>query len=166
MVEERSKQEYVIGDKKFYGEEIRKKGNFDISKFHKELFPWFSKNRYTWFEKGITGSEKSEGRYEKLVWQGNRKIDAYFRIQVEMETMAYRIGKPGAEIAVRFKGYLEKDYRNRFQIKLGRKFGEFLRRVYERYVIHDKIEKMKNKVRYDITSLINETKEVLGLITK
>ena len=40
-------EEGIIGSRKFWGKEIRKKGKVDINKFHKELIPWFHKYKYS-----------------------------------------------------------------------------------------------------------------------
>jgi len=170
-MDERNKIEYVVGDKKFYGQEIVKKGKVDIKKLYDELIPWFSEFKYKFIEKNITGKEAPSGRYEKIEWTADRKIDSYFRFHINTEFVIYRIKGETAELTLRFKGYLEKDYRNTFKrsdvfgLQYG-KFGEILRRVYERYVIKDRVEEMKGKLRLETREFIELSKKILELRVK
>lgn len=157
---ERVKIEYVIGSKKYYGQEIRKKGRVNISKLYDELVPWFHEFKYRFIEKGITGRARPEGRYEKIDWRCSRKIDAYFRFHIEVLFIIYRIKDNTAELTLRFKGYLHKDYRDRFAKRFG-KLGEFLRRIYEAYIVKDKVENMKDKLRIETNLFIDRAKRIL-----
>ncbi len=165
-MDERSKIEFVVGNKSFYGQEIRKKGQMNIDKVYKSLIPWFKENKYLFHEKGITGKEKLGGREEKIEWIAERKIDSYFKFHIDTEFVLLRIRGENAELTLRFKGYLEKDYRNNFAIRYGAKFGEFLRRLYEKYVIKAKISGMEGRVWAETYDYIDTAKKELNLLTR
>ena len=157
--------ESVVGNKKFFGSEIRKKGNVDVKRLYKELAPWFSANHYAFMEKGISSKSKPGGKEQVIEWVSERKVDSYFKFQIEVDFRIWRYKDEKAEIYIRFKGYLEKDYRNTFKNK-GGKFGEFLRNIYEKYVIKDRIDEMAGKVHKDTNDLIDEAKRVLNLTVR
>lgn len=165
-MDERSKIEFVVGNKSFYGEEIRKKGGVNLERLYKELIEWFHENHYLFTEKDITGKETSSGRDEKVEWLAERKIDSYFKFVIMVRMDLLRIKTGNAELTLRFKGFLEKDYKDRFSRRLGKKFGEFLRRVYERYLIADKINKMMGKVWGETNDLIDRSKNILDLVVR
>ena len=157
---------YVVGNKNFYGVEIKKKGNVDVERIYKELIHWFGKNFYRFTEKGITSKTKFSVKEERLEWSSSREVDDYFKFYIEIEILIYRCIKEKAEIKLRFKGYLEKDYKNKFERKFGKKFGKFLRRIYEAYFILDKVDSMKGKIWSETNNLIDLAKKILNLATR
>ena len=159
---ERSRIEYVIGSDKYWGLEIKKKGKVDVYKFHKELIPWFEENQYNFLEKEIASKEKSDGKDEKFVWAASKTIDPYFTFNIQVEIIISKWRGDKAEIMIRFKGYLEKDPKELFRRRHG-KLGEFLRKIYERYIIKDKVDKMSSQVFKEATDFINATKKILNL---
>ncbi|MEK6860989.1 MAG: hypothetical protein AABY07_03370, partial [Nanoarchaeota archaeon] len=94
----------------------------------------------------------------------SRKIDSYFRFHIEIQILVYRWLNEKAEITMGFKGYLEKDYRNFFE-KYG-KLGIGLRNLYENLVIDDKIQKLKRKVLFETSEVIDEAKKSLSFTTR
>ncbi len=164
-MDERSKIEFVVGNKKFYGQEIRKKGTINIERFHKELIPWFHEHKYYFIEKDLTGKDTPEGRDEKFEWMAQKKVDSYFRFNISVHCVIMRWRDDQAQIVLRFKGYLEKDYKDQFKKRYG-KFGEFLRRIYERYLIQDKVDKMSGRVYKETNNLIDKSKDILNLIVR
>ncbi|MEK6934941.1 MAG: hypothetical protein AABW46_03615 [Nanoarchaeota archaeon] len=166
-------QEYVVGTSKFYGAEIRKKGVLDPRRLHKEVVPWFFDHKYFFSELNITNKDLSSGKEIKIEWDAWRKIDDYFRFHMEVLILVWRFREDKGETTIQFKGYLEKDYSEKFVNRyakrfgsIGRTFGNWLRKIYEMYVIQDKIEKMKGKVWVETNEMIDEFKKVLGLIVK
>ena len=153
---------HVVGSKAFFGAEIRKKGDIDVQRMYKELVPWFFKNGYFFTEKGISNKDTSAGQEQKFEWVASRKVEGYFRINMAVEIRILRLLRGKAELTARFKGYLETDYRNKFKGK----FGNFLRNIYDRIIIANKVEMMKGTVKFETNSLIKEFKRVLNLVTE
>ncbi|MFH1592618.1 MAG: hypothetical protein ABIB47_04605 [Candidatus Woesearchaeota archaeon] len=153
---------FVIGNKKFFGEEIRKKGEVDLKRLYKETIPWFSENYYVFTEKNISNKDTPSGSEQKLEWTAYRKLDSYFKFQIVVEIVVLRWLKKRAEITMRFKGYVETNYKKRYKGK----FGEFMMKVYEDLLIKDKITKMKGKCWAETFTLIDRAKSVLDLIVK
>ena len=154
--------EYVVGDKNFYGSEIRKKGVLDPRRFHKEVITWFFDNKYIFNETNITSKDTAAGKEQKIEWKSFRKVDDYFKFNIEVEIRLWRWRAEKAETNIRFKGWLEKDYMEKFPRRFGKKTGEFLRKIYEMYIINDKIDKMKGKVWVETNDLIDECKKITG----
>ena len=156
---------YVVGNKRFYGSEIKKKGEIDISRFHKEILPWFREYKYSFHERDITSRDTPSGKDQKIEWTAYRNIDGFFRINIDVRTDILRWRGKRAEVTVRFKGYLETDYYNKF-IRKFPSWGKFFLNIYEKYILYDKINVMQDKVRLETNDLINQTKKLLNLITR
>jgi len=151
---------FVVGSKDFFGVVIKQKGNIDINRLYKKVIPWFSGHGYFFTEKALKGRHVGGVQEERFEWSGKRDIDDYFRFFMEVEIIIYLRPKHISEITLLFKGYLETDYKNKFK---GR-FGAFLRKLYESYLIKEKIDSMEGKVWMEINDLIGEAKKVLGLV--
>ncbi|MEK6951440.1 MAG: hypothetical protein AABX29_00325 [Nanoarchaeota archaeon] len=160
------KTEYVVGLKDFFGSEIRKKGILDPKRFHKEIIPWFFENKYIFNETNITNKDTTAGKEQKIIWNAFRKVDDYFKFNIEVELLFWRWRGEKAELNLRFKGWLEKDYMDKFRRRFGPKFGEFMRKIYEMYVINEKIDKMKGKVWVETNDLIDECKKITGSLLR
>ena len=154
----------AIGDDKFFGAEIRKNGVIDMKRLYRSLVPWFHNYKYNFMEKGKTSRTRSDGKEQRIEWAAYRKVDSYFKFHIAAEIIVYRWLNEKAEVTVRFKGYLEKDYRNRFKKK--GKFGAVLRKIYEDYIIKDKEDSMKNKVEAETNEFIDEVKKNLQLVIR
>lgn len=153
---------FVVGNKKFFGEEVRKKGEVNLQKLYKDTIPWFQENKYTFTEQGITNKDTASGQEQKIEWTAYRKIDSYFKFHIVMEIVVYRWLKKRAELTMRFKGYVETNYKRRYKGK----FGEFMMKIYEDLLIKNKINKMKGKCWAETYTLIDRAKGLLDLIVK
>ncbi len=151
----------VLGNKKFFGVIIEKTGAVDAKKLYTELIPWFSKYDYFFTEKEISMKDTLAGQKQKFKWIGNKKIDDYFRFNIYIEIWISPSIKDKSQVLVRFKGYLETDYRNKFKGKV----GAFLRKLYEDYFIKERIIHMKKKVLAETNDLINTSKKILNLVS-
>ena len=115
-------------------------------------------------DKNITNKDASDGRESVIEWSANKKIDSYFKFHIELRMDIFRWLNKRGEITLRFKGYLEKDYKGHFE-KYG-KFGTFVRSLYEEFVIKEKITSMKKKVHFETSELIDEAKKILTFTTR
>ena len=156
-----SEIEPVIGSKKFAGQEIKKKYDVRVEDIHRSLVPWFQQNNYL-FSENIASKDNPDGKEQKIEWTSYRKIDSYFKFHIDTTIFIQRwIGKK-AEITIHFRGYLEKDWKSTFQ----RRWGKFLRNIYERYIIKERIEQMKSKMREETQDFIDLTRRFLNMPTR
>jgi len=152
---------YLGGSKKFFFE-IKKKGEIDTKKFYEALNPWFSGHGYSFGENKITSKDILPGQEMIFDLGGLKKTDNYFKLSIGVKIFVLKLTKGAPEITTSFKGTLETDYKKKFKGK----FGNFLKNLYEEYLIKDKIDKMKAKLQSDVNALMDEYKRILNLITK
>ena len=166
MGKEKFKILFVVGNKKFYGSVIRKeKGYFSFDEMYKAWKDWFDEKGYFLNEKGQTEHVLTEGRQKKIEWVARRDITSYVRFHIELVLWVRRLKDVMIEVKgkkkkiqtgnlhIGFRGYIEKDYSGRW------KKHEFLRKMYDRFIIKDKLIKYEGK-------LWKETNDFIGLTKK
>lgn len=139
--------------------EIKKKGDVDLNVLYKKMIPWFEKNKYLFTEKELSNETKSDGQDQVLKWNGFRKIDDYFKFVIDVELWIYRWKGKRAEVTIRFKWDLEKDYRGKFRSR----YGEFMKNLYEKLIIREKIDKMEFKLAMEQAELVDIAKKILAM---
>jgi len=129
---------------------IYKSGVFDFGAIHKIIREWYTKHRFTPFEKVYKSKpSKYMGREVIDEWMGTRKITGYIRYNVYVEIKAWdvvdvevpigkkKVKKQKSRIRVRVWSELETDYEGRFSENI---FLEKVRNFYEKYIIKKEIE--------------------------
>lgn len=144
---------------------IKYSGAFDFDKLYKEMHDWFVMHKYDFNEKEHTKKERETGNYVEINWAGDKKIDDYAQfsitVHIIIENMAATEGIDSGNLAMELVGNLVLDYNNRWQSK---PFNKFLIKIYNNYIIKDKINKQYiEKLYEEITNLQDTAKSILGL---
>ncbi len=151
---------------------IKKKGIFSLGDVLNIGTNWFGLHKYYFTEKEHTEKNKPEGHEIWVEWNAYRKIDGYFKFHINILFLIYRynpvemdeegliIKKGHGQLEITIRGVLMKDYRGRFE-KFGN-FGEFLRIMYERYLIKKRYDEIRGKLQDEVLKLHNELKRGLG----
>ena len=157
-----------------FSSKIKYTGVFSFKDYYKFCYDWLKEetgmdplveDKYT---------EKIDGASKKMEveWSGQRKITDYFRFDVKVKMKAdnmkeVEINQGGAKvktnqgsIETEIKGTLVKDYEGKFETTA---FKKFLRGVYEKYVIHSRVEEYEEKVAEDCDKFLNQAKAYLDL---
>ena len=171
MGKELSKEVYVVGNKQFYGSALKKKqALFNSEELYTKWKAWFDKHHYFLNEKKQSSKALPDGKEIKIEWQAERKVDEYVKFHVLIDCWILRCtdviveaeGKKQkmqkADFEIRFKGFFEKDYRGKWK-------NETLRRIYDRFIIKSRLEKMEGKIWYETNDLINLTKKYVQMIS-
>jgi len=171
MGKEKHKQIYVVGNKQFYGSAIRQTGAiFDINQLYKAWRKWFDDHKYFLNEKKQSAKQLPDGQEITIEWVAYRKIDDYVKFHILTHVWLMRINDvmvevngqkrkmQKADIQIRFKGFLEKDYRGKWK-------NEKLRQFYDRFIIKKRLINMEGKIWYETNDLINLTKEHVRMMT-
>lgn len=146
------------------------------------VYKEFYKFCYDWLIGETKISEFSEDKYsEKLLgdkkdidieWVGMRKLSDYFKEKIKVKYVIrqltqVKIKKEGVEIdankgsvEVQVKGVLVKDYQGKFEMTGVRKF---LRTIYEKYVIPNIVDQLREKVISDSSEFLEQGKAFLDL---
>lgn len=142
---------------------IRKVGIVDLDKLYKELADYLKEHKYYMYEKGISGKQQADGLTGKFEFVANKYVTEYFKFNLFVEFYVIRAkdvkikGKKlkNIELEITFIGEYEKNYRKSFK-------SEWIRKIYETYIIRDKIDKMEEKLAIEFNGLINVAKEIMG----
>ena len=172
MGEEKKKEIFVVGSKKFFGSVIRKeKGFFCLDEFYKAWRDWFADHKYFVNEKGITEKHTPKEILEmKIEWISRRDITGYVRYHIDIFLWARRLRDviikvkdkkkqvQTGDLYIGFKGYMEKDYKGTW------KKHEFLRQMHDRFLIKQKLLAYKYKIYKETNDLIALTKKHCGMM--
>ena len=155
----------VIGKPPHWGSELSKKGIFNFEKLYKLFMGWFEDNKYLTHEKQYTSKPLlQQGEEIVLEYSGFKDVSTYFRFHIDVEIWGLRLRRVGnnykGTIKVRFRGWIEKDPKGRWR------YFEFLRQIYDLFIIKKKISEAKKKIKKETENLMKKSKKILGLITK
>ena len=142
---------------------IRSKSVFNLQELYDSVIGFLRDHSYYIIQKGQTEKTKSDGKEIETEWKATRKIDDYLRFQIKIHFLFLRLNnilveedgkkvkKQAAEIQIMINSLLEKDYYKKFKTR------EFLRILYERYIIRKRIKTTEDKLR-------DETNQIIDLI--
>ena len=161
---------------KLFSSKMKYNGILNFADFYKFCYEWLrdetglllSENKYS--EK-ITGEEKNI----EIEWNGFRDMTDYFRLEVKIffrvlgltnvelteGNRKIRTNKGNIEVGV--TGNLVRDYEGKFEKSA---FQKFLRGIYEKSVIHARVEQFQEKIIGDCDEFLSQAKAYLDLIGK
>jgi hypothetical protein len=161
---------------KLFSSKVKYNGIVNFADFYKFCYEWLrdetglllSENKYS--EK-ITGEEKNI----EIEWNGYRDVTDYFRFEVkvffrilsltnvELTQGNRKIKTNKGSVEVGITGNLVRDYEGKFEKSA---FQKFLRGIYEKSVIHARIEQFQEKIISDCDEFLSQAKAYLDLIGK
>jgi hypothetical protein len=158
---------------KIFSSKIKYSGIVDFAAFYKFCYDWLKEE---------TGLSVSENKYaEKLAgdsksitveWTGTREMSDYFKFEakvtfnvigltsVEITQGGKKIKTNNGSIEIGINGTLIRDQKGKFE-KTG--FQKFLRGIYERMVIPERIGQMQGKIVGDCDEFLSQAKAYLDL---
>jgi hypothetical protein len=154
-------------------EKVKHGGIGDLKAAYKYAYGWLNEQNYTIIEDEY--SEKSSGDAKELIikWTASRKLTDYFKIllkikwkvlnlkeiEVEIEGKKRNMNKY-SEIELEIVGVLEKDYSNKWE---GSAFNKFIRDIYNKFVIPQRIEQKEDQVKKEVQEFKEEMKAFFEL---
>jgi len=156
-----------------FRQKIRHTGVFDFKELYRILFEWLVDQGYDVNEKQykeIIGA--GNAREIEVEWKATRKVSDYFKfmlemkwhllgitnVEVEIDGKKQKMQKGQFEIEVR--STLLKDYEERWTKT---PFVKFLRGLYDKYIIKERIEAYEAKIVSEMDMFIAECKSFLAL---
>jgi len=155
---------------------VKHKGIFDFAELYRILHEWLIDQGYDLNEKKYKEVVGARGTRElEIEWEALRKVSDYFRyllevkwhpiemtdVEVEIEGVKKKMNKGQFEIEV--KSTLIKDYEDRWASK---PIIKFLRGLYDRYIIKDKIEQYETRLIGEMDEFVGQAKSFLALTGK
>lgn len=156
------------------GSKIKFKGSFDLAIFYDKLRGWIMREEYSdpcqVGEKKYAEKMKPNGKQVEILWETSSDFEAgYFKIlmkigifvvglnEVEVDKNGKKIKLDNGEIEVTFNSSLIRNAEEDWDE------GGLMFRLYERYIIRDKIEEHKIKAYKDTNILVDEVKNFFNL---
>ena len=158
---------------KVFSSKIKYNGIFDFQALYKFCYDWLKE------EMGISVSEnkyaeKLSGDSKSITvdWSGGREMSDYFKseikvsfnvgglttVEITQDGKKIKTNKGSVEIGI--NGTLVRDFKGKFE-KSG--FEKFLRGIYERMVVPERIEQFQGKIVGDCDEFLSQAKAYLDL---
>ncbi|MEM2090005.1 MAG: hypothetical protein QXL88_02875 [Candidatus Pacearchaeota archaeon] len=155
-----------------YNTKIVHSGIFDFKDLYNFLYEWFRSLEYIVLEEKYSEKIKPTGKEVEILWLCLKKINDYLRfrikvrifiikmVEVEITEEGVKIKKDKGDIEIKFAGFLEKDYENKWEQS---PITKFLRGLYDKYIIKSKIESYEDKLAEEVDETSEQTKAFLAL---
>ncbi len=152
---------------------INHNGILDFDGFFAAIPEWLEKHNYSAIEKKHSEKTTATGKYMESNWLGEREVTDYiiFRITLEIwlrdlvdvavEIDGQAVKKQKARLQLVFSCEFEKNYQHQFSNDEGT-LSHFFMKMYDRYVIPDKLDAFESKVIVETVDFINHLKRFLG----
>ena len=154
---------------------IRHQGEFDFQKLTDSILSWMKNKGYFIDYKDQTEVIRPEGKDSIYEWKTDRQPIPYIKFYIDVTINTFQVNDVVVEVngkqkkmqtgdlQVRIDGKWEKNYNETFP---NTKFGEFLRRLYERYVAFSRLKGYWGKIYGEILELGEVAKKALELNTR
>jgi len=155
------------------GIKVKQVAVFYLDEFYKTMFRWFELNHYDLQEREYRQSVDPKGKHLEIRWYSEKKIDDYIKFIIEIDFLILGlqdivVEKEGGvksktnkgAIEMRFHAYLLKDYEDKWSKTA---FAQFLRAVYDKYIIRNRMETYEDQLSEELQSVIAEAKSFLSL---
>lgn len=157
-------------------EKLDHSGLFNFAELYTFMHSWFKNNLYGVNEERYTEKVSGATRDIAFEWKATKKISDYFRIEdgvkvdvmglsdVEVEIDGKKKKMNKGKITVEIKGIMLKDPKNTWDETVP--VYKFMREVYDKYIIPQRIEAMTDKIESDVRAFKDEVKAYLELTGK
>jgi hypothetical protein len=156
-------------------EKLDHSGVFDFSAFYSFAHGWLKNELYGVVEEKYTEKVSGKGRDIYIEWKATKMISDYFKIEhsikmdikelvdVEVEIDGKKKKMNKGSISIEVKGSLIKDWESKWDTTPN---FRFLREVYNKYIIRQRVDAMEDKVSGDARDFKEELKAFLELAGK
>jgi hypothetical protein len=154
-------------------EKVDHTGIFSFSGLYSFAHAWLhDQEEYGVVEEKYNEKVSGDKREVKIEWSATKKMGDYFKSEIKLEFNAKDMTEVDVEIegqkkrmnkgsvSVELKGALIKDYKSAWE---EHPFNKFLREVYNKYIIPQRVDNMEDKVQGDVRDLKEELKAFLEL---
>ena len=156
-----------------YSSKVKYDGIFSFKDFYKFCYDWLSQEAglglaETKYAEKIKGNSKDID----VEWQGAKKYTDYFKVEiavkfkilglvdVEMNQEGVKLKSNKGSVEISVKGTLVRDYEGKFETTA---YKKFLRSIYEKWVITNRIEEFEGKVVSACDEFLGQAKAYLDL---
>jgi len=147
-------------------------GIFDFKDLYGFLYEWLSNLQYIVIEQKYSEKIKPLGKEVEIAWLCLRKINDYIRykvkvgikvlkmVDVEVTEDGVKIKKNKGDVEVKFAGFLERDYENKWEQN---PISKFFRGIYDKYLVPTRIEDYEDRLGDELSETSEQFKAYLSL---
>jgi len=155
---------------------VRHVGIFNFKDLYTILYEWLVDESYDMNEKAYKETIGAGGGKDiEIEWDAVKKVSDYFKfninvkwkvigmtsVEVEIDGVKQKMNK--GDLTLEIKTVLLKDYESRWESK---PFFKFLRTLYDRYLIKERISSYEGKLIGEMDELVSQAKSFLALTGK
>lgn len=153
-------------------EKVETSGLFDFAGFYSYAYGWFKYEEYVVVEDEYTEKVTGNERDMVIKWKARKKVSDYFAIEIAIKYEVRNLVEVEVEIdgkkkkmnkgrmTAEIKGTLVKDWESGWDSS---SWYKFLREVYDKYIIPNRIENMEERVFKEVWDFKDAIKSYLQL---
>ena len=150
---------------------IKQRSVFNLDELYKVMFRWFELYGYDMQELEYRDSVEGNAKHLEIKWKATKRIDDYMEFHIlvnflilglekaEIEQDGVKIKTDKGEVELNITGQLVKDYEDKWESG----YAKVIRDIYDKYVIHDRIDSLGGELYEEVYKLIDEVKAFLNL---
>lgn len=155
-----------------YKGKIIQKGIFNFKDVYEFLYDYLGDENYDVDEVKYVEKIKGDEKDMEIIWNCTKEVSDYFMFEITLTWAVLGMKKAKVKkgdkevimdsgtIEIKFTSALIKDYENRWENNAPLKF---LRGVYDRYIIRNKLDEYGVKVWEEVHDVISQTKSFLAI---
>ncbi len=161
----------MVEKDKVAGGKLAHSGLFNLKELYLFFKSWLEDQEYIISEKKYSEKIKAEGKEIEIQWTASREVSDYFSLSWNITFIAFRLTKQEVHgisldkgiLEIKIEAFLEKDPDSKWE---SHPFVKFLRDVYDRYVIRERIDDYSTQLTEEVDEAITQLKTFLSLETK
>lgn len=156
-------------------EKIENSGLFEFSKLYSFAHTWWKNEGYGVVEDKYSEKISGTSRDLTIEWKITKDLSDYFKFEIKVKIEVTGMTEVEAEIdgekrkmnkgkvSIEISSNLIKDRKNKWE---NSSFNKFLRDVYNKYVIKERVDSIEDKLKGDTKEFKEEVKKFLELTGK
>ena len=153
------------------GIKIKQRSVFNLDELYKIMWRWFELYGYDMQELEYRDSLEGGSKHLEIKWRSTKRIDDYIEFaiytnflilgleKVEIEQDGVKTKADKGEVEMNFTAALNKDPEDKWEGG----YNRFLRDVYDKYVIKNRIDSLSGELYEELYKLLDEVKAFLNL---
>ena len=165
----------MVEKKTILAEKLKQIGIFNFKDYYNFMYDWLRNEGYDVVEKAYLEKVNGDSKDIEVKWEATRRISDYFKYKIELkwvllgikdatvEKEGKKIKMNSGSLEINFTSWLLKDPEQKWENK---PWAKFLRGIYDKFIIRNRIEEYENELLNDTNELVDQGKAFLVLEAK
>lgn len=153
-------------------EKVKRSGIFDFKNIYQFAYRWFNDEDYDVEEEKYIENVSGDSKEIEILWKCTKKISDYFAIEMKLKWRVMgltdvKVEKNGKKVKmnkgafeIKITGNLVKDRMSKWDRS---PLSEFLRDMYDKFIIEGRIRQHENKTFGDLEEFVEQIKAFLTI---